>query len=1037
MKGKRLLHHESLEARRLLAAECVPLPAEDVAALQLASPAAIQGESVNDVSTSIRAPGDIGGLPFYDRFALGFGPDLVQEHGDQLFVVNQHPFSPQDLQQLYVFERTNDGALEVAHEIDVDFRVEHMIVRDNQVVLVGSSYLWLPAVRADGDFIGIDPPPGSEPLATTTVMTVNLDGEAEIVRQEFDGIVHRLHHDGNRVVMLRSQPGKDVVIAIFPPPEIHGLLQTFEITGDGLQETASLEIPLFGMTEVSGDTLIMARSVHNEIVYLDDSATDDPNTNAAGIRAPDGRPLPHFESHVVVTQYRLGERIEEVGEVNATTGFVHNLKLTEEGQTAIVVSSDFSRQDFTSTVSILDLSGDQIQLFENVPARGYAIDIYDDYVLLNDYNGHLSIVNTNKAIDLAAESRVQTIETPPELHIHHQAIRLSGDRVVVTGTRAIEIDDSPPPPLNADGTPVDANGLTIDPWWPQRKVETVLLTISLTEARIVEDTHLGEQALSFGDHRFHMIDPDTDRFGFVLHEFSAAEAGGPRFVFGTLNENGAFEREGTIRAGFWYEIDVNSERLIARQFDRLIEYRWDNVDDPTVTPLGNVPPIEAVDDHYRLNNDGTDHILDVLSNDVIHHPFQQPAEIVALVDAPEGSEIVGGRAVRIPAEALEGKESLQFGYVISDGNTESTAVVEIKINSITEEQVRELIDRVKRRAAEDFGVEVEEVEIVSVERLFDKPLPVVLPDSPDVTLDLSPGILVVLNVPNATAMYAASLDGQIIQVFSTVRETLVSLGLNAVDDSGNTVVEVAEGQDFWLEFIADDLRAFGRGVYAAFFDLLVPTEHIVLTGEVEYGDGFISINQGTISEGEVDELGAIGDSVESPGGRPQVVLRMRAKAVGAGMVDLKPNPADEIGSETLLRGKDSEVPPDQVRYDTLTLTIVEETASNPLDTDGNGEVTAADALRVINFLHLYGTTLLADLADRVASVRGEGESDMPSDEMASMRRLDANRNGEITALDALVVINHFTVNDLIAETDDDDQTVVSDVAVIDQPSGLF
>jgi hypothetical protein len=90
---------------------------------------------------------------------------------------------------------------------------------------------------------------------------------------------------------------------------------------------------------------------------------------------------------------------------------------------------------------------------------------------------------------------------------------------------------------------------------------------------------------------------------------------------------------------------------------------------------------------------------------------------------------------------LEGLDSLRFQYVISDGQHRSSAVVEIDVLSISEVQVRELVKNVRRRAAEDFGVSVDDVEITFVERIFTQPLPIVLPNDGG-ELDLSPGILV-------------------------------------------------------------------------------------------------------------------------------------------------------------------------------------------------------------------------------------------------------------------------------------------------------
>ncbi len=376
--------------------------------------------------------------------------------------------------------------------------------------------------------------------------------------------------------------------------------------------------------------------------------------------------------------------------------------------------------------------------------------------------------------------------------------------------------------------------------------------------------------------------------------------------------------------------------------------------------------------------------------------------------------------------------------MISDGHDRSSAVVEIEVRSVSEAEVLELVDAVRRRAAEDFDVSPDEVEITFVERIFAEPLPIVLPNDPN-TLDLSPGILVTLTVPDATALYAASLEGEIIQVFGSQREYLVELGLRAVNENGETLEEVAEGDDFWLEFNAKDLRDFGQGVYAAFFDLIVPTEHLVITGPVEYGPGFTSIRTGSFDDGEIDDLGAIGNVIENPGNARQQILRVGVRATGPGEVALRPGAADERGTETLLRGLETEVSRSSVRYTSLTLRIVEAAQidppdGDPLDADGNGQVTAADALVVINFLGRFGSMSLEQLSDRVMAARGESEQS-PVDDLLAMRRYDTSGNGTITALDALVVINGLGRQALVADAergggmDDDDDEMESAVTV--------
>ncbi|MGB7345853.1 MAG: dockerin type I domain-containing protein [Pirellulaceae bacterium] len=235
-------------------------------------------------------------------------------------------------------------------------------------------------------------------------------------------------------------------------------------------------------------------------------------------------------------------------------------------------------------------------------------------------------------------------------------------------------------------------------------------------------------------------------------------------------------------------------------------------------------------------------------------------------------------------------------------------------------------------------------------------------------------------------------------------DPLVELGLRAVDANGNVLAEVLEGDEFWLEFNATDLRQLAKGVFAAFLDLVVPTDQVVLTGEVESGTGYTLLRGAEIERGEIDELGALG-SVASPDELdPQTLLRIGVRAVGAGEVTLTPEPADEIQSETLLRGIDDVIARSRVTYTPLTINILavaELDETQPDDTNGDGEVTPADALQVLNFLSEFGSTSIDAVPTRLNAAAGES-SFMTT---AKMKALDVDGSGVVTPGDALQVLN--------------------------------
>jgi Dockerin type I domain len=963
MTGQRRLNHEALESRRLLAADC-----------QLVDPVHQEVRLANDAGPILDVRGIahdgimidyVGGAPPYPVYSP-YSSDLIHEDSDRVFVLDQ-TFGPS--RTLFGFERTDSGGLEQFFETEVNFPVREMFVVGDQVVLIGSDYLAHPAaldVNQDGFITPIDGLPRSQ----TLVMTVT-PSEGTVVVQEFEGHLNQVSRSDGRLVMSSSIHG-DFVIAIFPAPPGITLLRSFEISAEGLQETASLEITQGFDPQVRGDDLYVT-SIEYPVFF---APTEGDAAGGNGIQAPNEPVTPVTK----LTRYSLANGgIEEVDVVELTGG-LGGLHIAEDGQTAFAILHQYHGNGPASTVALLSLADDGIQLFQTVELPGLYAQLHavgQDHALLVNYaDSSLLVVDLNQSIDLAAENRVRQVELPTNVWLQYQGVQVNDDLFVISAHRMPIVEDAQ---LNVPVLP-----------------STVLLTISISEAEVIAESQF-ENELATPIHWLFSIDSETQRFGFVAERVDGA---GQEFVFGHLNDDGQFERDGAIAIDRnWLEIDANADRVLVRTNDQLIEYPWDDVENPIVTPLGHPEPtITANDDVYTLTAGGTEHLLDVLANDLIHHfGFSPHVEIVELIGAPAAAEIVHGRMIRIPGEALADVENLRFEYVISNGQERSSAVVEIDVLQVSEEDVRRIVQAIREQAAEDFDVSFDDVNVTSVERIFGQPLPVVLPNGE--TIDLSPGVLVLVQTPNATGLYAASLAGRIVQVFASQLEKLAELSLRAVNDNGETLTEIPAGESFWLEFNAQDLRQVGLGVFAAFFDLIVPTEHLIITGPIEYGPGFAGLPGGSFTDGEIDDLGAFSDEIDPPGADQQMIMRIAVQAVGAGQVTLQPEPADAEGTQTLLRGENTELSPESVHYRPLALTILEESGPDPLDVNGNGEVTASDALVVINFLGEHGTTQLSDL------VSGE----FSDEDLQLMRRMDTNRSGFISALDALFIVNRLNV----------------------------
>ena len=1107
LRNRRLLLTQALESRQMLAGDCFESPdvngsiSMPVAEGEMV-PAHIRHKAIHAIREHI---GDQGGqnslglmpenvadevglpepLPFVsDILPYYGGEDLVQQVDGEIFVVSQSPYwQSEPTAKLYVLDRSGEGdQLQVAHEYQVDFYVEQMHVSGDQVLLIAAQHNWLnyadgelPSSDVDtatnGDEVDEDELPSRRHHVRrdaafpewdfqTRVATVSIGSDAEPIEQRFEGILRETHHDGNKVTMVLGL--NEAVIQIYPPPPATSMLRKFEIGSEGLIQIAEGRIAA-GVTRFDGNEVFVVQS--NIAIVADD--VDDEGRQDADVSVDDSKvdaeaervisdifPEPHHEVRIVAHRYAIQEgEVVEQGSLRLGVGYVGDVLFDLEAGKAVVTGGAAGPNVDGAFVSLVDLSGDTLALFENVRVGEYAGRVVasgNEYVVLRDFgaNDSLVIVDTNLSIDLAAENRVQRVELPEGVSLGYGSLELADGKIVMFGHR--ELDEErrlPPEPAGRIAGPFFAH-------------ESVLLTLSIREAAIIATTPLTEDFSFFGPSRLFAIDAEDDRFGFIANPVTGVPTEGSQIIFGKLVADGKMERMGAIgHPNHFIEIDANPNRLLVREANRLVYYPWEDGAEPSyVVPIPNeeIRPIVAVDDEYTIYEKTEDHVLNVLANDQIGRRDRFNVSIVELIDAPEGSQIVNGWIV-IPHDALVANETIEFGYRISDGVTESEASVSVTLKAITDEQVERLVELVKQQASEDLDVPVDLIEVTSVERVYDS-LPVVLPPTIDgdrtesddrsesddyeaqefdAKLELAPGILVTLSVPNGSALYAASLEGRIVQVFAYELEHTVRLGLRASDIDGGRIEEVAVGETFYLDFVGKDLREEGLGIYSAFLDLQLP-EGIELTGEVRYGEGFGKIASGEVSDSGIKDFGALGNQIASPGNRQQTIIRFEAVATRPGSHLLQPTASEGAGTGTLVRGENEKVAVANVRYDSLTLLVTDvDQMVEQLDNDGNGIVTANDALQIINYLGINGNTVLPVRSDATDAAE-EGQSPLEQDVWHEM---DANRDNQITALDALVIINYLyryrnTNPDIAGDGTDDDE---NDAALLaeQQESRLF
>ena len=968
MASKRRLRLESLETRQLLAADVLGLP---VLPPSEAGQSPVPSEPIIVDAIGLEEPLFFPGFPHYVH-----GADFIHEVGDLVLVVDSsHLSGHQSL--LHTFERTADGGLQFLDTFDPAFQVEQMLIVGDNAVLLGSQWQNTDyhLLHQAEPALSIDPtdmPPESDVI--TVAVTVPLSGDAEPVRQEFIGSLKHVSSQGDNLLLI-TQTHPIHILQIYPPAPIADTFYWLEVSDGVLTTQATESIVAEGMS-VNGDTILTWNTNSFPIHYFAEPGPNDP--------------LATHET--IITEYQLGEgAIEKVGDLKFDAGYIDNVNFSEDGTSATIVRTGANSDSGTGvSIEIVNLVGDAFELVETISLpefAGHTFDVGDSFVLLHDYAMPNAVVLVDLSQDdESTEERVHRIDIGDDLELANGSLQLADGKVVLNANRYPEVE-----PLS------QLQGFLTDFWRPVQ--DSVLLTLSTEDAEIIARSEIS--AIGYPINSLSLIDADAQRFGFFSSEPDPTGSN-EGFIFGHLDDSGEFVNDGVVRGIFpWDELDLSDERLIARGNGRLVEFDWDNPDEPIHTmPLldPNLPPIEAVDDTFHVEFPETDGFLHVLANDQL--PPESPhVEIVDIIGAPEGTEIIG-RAIRVPSEAFVDGETLRFEYVISNGVSTSTATVEVSVDLVSQETIDAMVQRVREQAAEDFGVEADEVVITFVEQLTSG-----IVDQQDFSSVgiLEPGLLITLTVPDASAMYFIGFDAmQPLQLFSTGREFLVEIGIRAVDDAGNEISTVGEGQEFWIEVTAKDLRAFGQGVFSVFTDLELP-ENIELTEEVEFLDGFSRLQStGSITPSEIDELGGYHSPLVPPGSDTQTVFRLRATGMVEGNVTLRPNPADLRGSEVLVYGDDTPVDASKIRFQSTDFAVV---ANDPIaqrDVNQDGVVTAIDALQVLNLINEIGNGTLEDLAARMAE--GEDGTAHP------LARFDTNGDNFLAPVDALIIVNWINLS---------------------------
>lgn len=215
------------------------------------------------------------------------------------------------------------------------------------------------------------------------------------------------------------------------------------------------------------------------------------------------------------------------------------------------------------------------------------------------------------------------------------------------------------------------------------------------------------------------------------------------------------------------------------------------------------------------------------------------------------------------------------------------------------------------------------------------------------------------------------------------------------DAEGRPVTSVSVGDSFFVDVLTTDKRNNPAGVFSAGLDIEFTPSLANVVAPVVYGPAFPNFHSGTLSNGRIDELGAMaGLSGAGTGG---LVARIPMKATTEGMFVVTSNAAELPEHQTTLLGMNEVVKNEDIVFGSAALTIKPKqlwhNSQLPEDVNGDGMVSPLDALQVINWLNEEG------------AAKDFYHEDV--DALFSGRHLDVDGDGLASPVDALRVINRL------------------------------
>ncbi len=411
----------------------------------------------------------------------------------------------------------------------------------------------------------------------------------------------------------------------------------------------------------------------------------------------------------------------------------------------------------------------------------------------------------------------------------------------------------------------------------------------------------------------------------------------------------------------------------------------------------------AFNDYVRVVSHEREVELDVLGNDHV----VDSATIVAVTASDVGAVVeisAAGKSLLYTPAANSDVENDSFEYAVESGGRRDSATVQVFIHreNVTDRMIRlAKTHLLERLGLQDSPLQVETSWIT--EREWPDSCLGVANDGEVCAQVITPGFEIVFEYSLTRFVYHTDTTERVVPANDPVIETqdLIQLRAEIVNADGKLITSLLIGEEATLRIHAEDLRDDPLGVYAAYFDVLFDPARDVEFGPITFGAEFSHATSGSIDEnGLIDELGGY-KGTAGPIDTLVVSIPIIAASPGELRFTLEA-PDDFPAHDLLLLGINSAIPSDRIRFGDVAVEVIDSmhNEAHPMDTNMDGQMTPLDALIVINHIERHGAGPVN--AGAIRALRAAA-----AEARAFRFAADVNGDGYISPIDVLMIVNAF------------------------------